>query len=710
MTANYLSGISGPIALGLGNHLWQSTFFAFVVILLTLALRKNHARTRYWLWLAASVKFLIPFSLLVILGSHLAWLHPPLQRLTTETNAGSYLVIEEMSQPFMQATDPSAAALPPAVSKGRLSIIARMAVFLNPLPILPVLLAIVWLCGSMVVLGRWTVRWTRISRAMRHVASLQEGREVDALRRMERLGGLRRPIELRVLPASTEPGIFGFVRPVLVWPHAISARLDDEHLDAVLAHEVCHVLRRDNLTSVIHMFVEAIFWFHPLVWWMERKLVEEREYACDEDVLGRFRKPQVYAEGILKVCEFCVESSLTCVSGITGADLKKRVMHIMTGATARNLGFGGKCLLAFAGLTTLFVPLMVGQIKTPRSLTIFPPNQPKVSTANSPSTILRPAANATGLISQASIPQSPAIPSPTVRQPSVIVPTPAIPEWQTAAGGKMSFEVASVRQNKTGGKSSMNVDPTNGNSFTPTGGLYVAKNIALAEFVAFAYKLTNRQLGTFESRVPWSLNDLFDIEARADGNPTKDQYRLMMQSLLAERFKLAMHFETREIPVHALVLVKPGKLGPQLRLHRADDPICATNAPIPKPGRGGSAADADGFPLAVCGATVRMVPSAPGRSKGGGRDIPMTLLADKLGGFGADRPVVDETGIRGNVDYSLESQLQDANLVPGQTSNSDDSAPDFDEALKEQLGIKMVSQKGPAEFFVVDHIEHPSPN
>jgi uncharacterized protein (TIGR03435 family) len=137
----------------------------------------------------------------------------------------------------------------------------------------------------------------------------------------------------------------------------------------------------------------------------------------------------------------------------------------------------------------------------------------------------------------------------------------SVPQWQTAAGGTMSFEVASVRQNKTGGKSSMNVDPTNGDHFTPTGGLYVAKNIPLAEFVAFAYKLTNRQLGTFESQVPWSLNDLFDIEARADGNPTKDQYRLMMQSLLADRFKMAIHFETREVPVYALVLAKSGDSG-----------------------------------------------------------------------------------------------------------------------------------------------------
>jgi beta-lactamase regulating signal transducer with metallopeptidase domain len=99
-----------------------------------------------------------------------------------------------------------------------------------------------------------------------------------------------------------EPGIFGLVRPALLWPQAISARLEEAHLEAVLAHEVRHVRRRDNLTAVFHMLVEAIFWFHPLLWWLEKRLVEEREYACDEEISLRCGQPQIYAESILRVC------------------------------------------------------------------------------------------------------------------------------------------------------------------------------------------------------------------------------------------------------------------------------------------------------------------------------------------------------------------------------------------------------------------------
>lgn len=82
-----------------------------------------------------------------------------------------------------------------------------------------------------------------------------------------------------------EPGIFGIFRPVLLWPERLSERLDDEDTKAILAHELMHARRHDNLKAALHMVVEAVFWFHPLVWWMERRMIEERERACDEAVI-----------------------------------------------------------------------------------------------------------------------------------------------------------------------------------------------------------------------------------------------------------------------------------------------------------------------------------------------------------------------------------------------------------------------------------------
>ena len=303
MMTRDLAAMWTAVAAAMGNHLWQSTLFAAAAGLLTLALHKNHARVRYWLWLAASLKFLIPFSLLVGMGNHMAW-----SRADAPADTGLYVAVEQVGQPFTR-TDLLAAATHPAASPG-----AHFTA---------ILLVAAWLCGFLCVVAVWLVRWRRISALLRKAAPVHEGREVEILRRLERNAKPSQSIEMLRVPASLEPGIFGVLRPVLLWPEGISARLEDAHLEAILAHELRHVRRRDNLAAAIHMVVEAIFWFHPLVWWLGARLVEERERSCDEEVLQLGSERKTYAESILKVCEFCVESPLACVSGVAGADLKK---------------------------------------------------------------------------------------------------------------------------------------------------------------------------------------------------------------------------------------------------------------------------------------------------------------------------------------------------------------------------------------------------
>ncbi len=247
MIPKYLAAIGSATAPAMGNHLWQSTLCLLIAGLLTLVLRKNHARVRYGLWLAASIKFLIPFSLLIVIGSHLAK-----PRLVAPTELGFFYAMEQVSQPF---TPPVARVIPPVV---------HSTTFAN---MFPAIVVAMWFCGFVVVLFVWGVRWHRISAALRRSVPIREGREVEARRRVEGLLGVQQAIDLLLSPANLEPGVFGIVKPVLVWPKGISARLDDAQLEVILAHELCHVLRRDNLAAAVHMVVEAVFWFHPLVWW-----------------------------------------------------------------------------------------------------------------------------------------------------------------------------------------------------------------------------------------------------------------------------------------------------------------------------------------------------------------------------------------------------------------------------------------------------------
>jgi uncharacterized protein (TIGR03435 family) len=288
--------------------------------------------------------------------------------------------------------------------------------------------------------------------------------------------------------------------------------------------------------------------------------------------------------------------------------------------------------------------------------------------------------------------------------PGTASPTSA--QAQVAARKRLEFEVASVRRNKSEDEASMNINPLLGDGPVPPGNLYLAKNIKLIQFIAFAYSLTQIQLRSLELHVPWTTEDRFDIEARAQGSPTKADYRLMMQSLLADRFKLTVHYETRIIPLYVLVLAKPARFGPQLRLHRGDDPVCAEPAASQNP----NDVDAEGYPE-VCGGPYGMRPSKPGRMKSGGRDVSMARFTAIMTGVGVvDRPMLDKTGIQGTIDYSLEWRKVVDQVARGAPLELDEDAPTFVDALKEQLGIRMLPQKGPSELFVVDHIEKPSEN
>ena len=171
---------------------------------------------------------------------------------------------------------------------------------------------IVWPAGSVALLLVWAVRWHRVTRAARAASTVTSGRLLDTIRRLE---GHTPRIRLLSSNQAIEPGVFGIVRPELMWPAASMDRLSDEQIEAILAHEVAHVRRRDNLAALIHMLVEAVFWFHPLVWWIGARLVDERERACDEDVVGRGTEPDVYAESILKTCQFYIESPLVLRCG-----------------------------------------------------------------------------------------------------------------------------------------------------------------------------------------------------------------------------------------------------------------------------------------------------------------------------------------------------------------------------------------------------------
>jgi bla regulator protein BlaR1 len=230
--------------------------------------------------------------------------------------------------------------------------------------------------------------------------------------------------------------------------------------------------------------------------------------------------------------------------------------------------------------------------------------------------------------------------------------------------------------------------------------------------VAFAYKLSRAEIS---AQLPKSfpMDDLFEIDAHAQGNPTKDQMRLMMQSLLADRFKLRVHFETREGPVSALTLVRPGHTGPKLRPH-ADGPACPDSFEMVfTPPRNAN----DVFPP-TCG--VSQTTRTANATLLGARDMTVGTFAEEaIYGLGSltgevDKPVVDQTGLKGRYDFRLELPVGtfSFSLAPPDPDAppADPKGTPFVNALREQLGLKLVSSKGPIRKLVIDRAEPPSGN
>ncbi len=476
---------------------------------------------------------------------------------------------------------------------------------------MPVALFAVWLCGLTGIALLRLNSYRRIRSAV-HSSTLIE------------LPGLDARVDVRTSPGLLEPGVVGIFHPVLLLPANLMEHLTPSQLHAVLAHELCHVRRRDNLFASIHMFVETILWFHPLVWWIGARMVEERERACDEEVLLLTGEPRSYAEGILNVCKLCVESPLACVSGITGSNLRRRIESIIANRIGQTMSFTNKILLAGAALAALAVPLIVG-----------------LGNAHS------------------------------VRAQS---PTP---------GGR--FEVASIKPNDSGDShSQVRLAP---------GGRAWATNATLRALITTAYSLPDARLSGGPA---WMDSARFDFDARGQGkNP--DETLAMLQTLLAERFQLKVHWETKELPIYALLV---GKNGPKLDPPRGVgcfDPLSVTPGsppPEPNPGEG---------PVRPCGGF-----SIPFPGQMYGAKVPMWRFTMNLTRI-LGRNVVNKTGLDGPYDITLRfdpNEFQPA----GAPQSADNSAPSIFTAVQEQLGLRLESQRGPVEVLIVDSAERPSEN
>lgn len=564
------------------NHVWQSTIFAALVALLALALRRYPANVRFWLWMSASLKFLVPLAFLAILGTHLSW------RAAPPMTAPPARTLTKLAQPFAPV-DAAVTQLSPLSEQPALSFSETWALRLF----------VLWLPGFASILGRWLLQSLRLARAR------------AAARPAEDVPG-QFPLPVLVTDSSVEPGVFGIFRPVLLLPAGIADRLRPAQLQAVIAHELAHVRRRDNLWAALHAIVQAIFWFNPLVWWLGARLVAEREQACDEAVLAQGVDADAYAASVLAVCRYYACAPQPSLAGVAGADLRQRIAAIMKFGMTRDSS------RVRAGLAAL----AVGAVAIPIVL---------------------------GL----------AYGQPSKESSKLTFDAASIHEWGPGQGPSGPF--AAGVQFSTGRVRS--------------------QCASLQSLVFYAYQLTGSE--PLEGMPEWGnascgypdSRGTFTIEATMPANTTPAQSSQMMQTLLTERFRLAAHWETRQLPAYVLrTAAGKSKLKPS-------DPD--KDPPIPPHSIGCPADDPHCNMGFCCGSTTMTVLAG--------------MLSHKLG-----KPVIDKTGLTGFYFLGVLKWAGDDSVGS--------SLPSLFALMHDEYGLELKAGSGPVPVLVIEHAEKPTAN
>jgi len=278
-----------------------------------------------------------------------------------------------------------------------------------------------------------------------------------------------------------------------------------------------------------------------------------------------------------------------------------------------------------------------------------------------------------------------------------------IPQWQLDAGANLSFEVASIRPAAPNASAPTNLDLDPSDYFRYSGGPITASG-SLINYLIFAYKIQDRSQADFlYSQLPAWTRQAYTLRATTSaGKPTKDQLRVMVQSLLADRSQLKLHIETRELPVYALVVDHQPAPG---LIPAPDDGLCAQASDQPKPPTHAK----------VQPRSCQLILYSKGDLREARmQDYTLDQIAGNpiLASVGAldPHPVLDKTGLAGRYDFDITFLPPKRQGSPTAGDADEEPGATFEDALRQQAGLKLVKQKGPVPVYVIDRVEPPSEN
>lgn len=339
------------------NHLWQATLFFLFVLIVSAPLKRAPARVRYSLLLVALLKFVLPSTVIVWFINRVGIDVSSL--FTSSGDPGSVLPISPFLSPVthapavQQTIEPAHDIASPVIT--HIAAAPEQSYWY-------IALTLIWLVGSLLLLGLWLRRRCLLTAAIRAGKTVSSGREFEILERVRSWLGLRRNVTLIISPTIAEPGVWRALKPVVVLPAGITERLSDGELEAVMMHELIHVERWDNLVSIPQRIICCLLWFHPLIWLLDGYLLAEREQSCDDAVIKLSGNPQLYASSIKKVCRHSLGWELTGLSGVAGSNLKKRIKRIAAADINRSPSILHRALLGAVAAALIFLSAVTGII------------------------------------------------------------------------------------------------------------------------------------------------------------------------------------------------------------------------------------------------------------------------------------------------------------------------------------------------------------
>jgi TonB family protein len=320
------------------NHLWQATLFFLIASLTVALLKRGLARWRYSIWLASLGRMAVPSLLFLWLGQQLGLDLSYAPRQAADASHDTVQALPTVSRVIMPLSFPSDPVSSPH-GRPRHSEVYCVA-------------TLIWLSG-VVVLVCWQVQRSLASwRTVKTGVRLGSGRELDALKQARAALSVKRSISLILSSAASVPGVWGLWSPVIALPERLVHNLSDDELESLIMHEVVHVKRWDNLAALFQTGLSSLLWFYPVVWLVGRRLLDEREQACDEAVL-QSKGSQAYLSSILKVVRFCLGSKMVGVSSALGSSLKRRIENIMTNPIQRKCTSWQVILMSLLGASLL---------------------------------------------------------------------------------------------------------------------------------------------------------------------------------------------------------------------------------------------------------------------------------------------------------------------------------------------------------------------